>query len=115
MKSCHFEQFRGFEALSSRSGIMSVSGPCIDSWPRIDSPQVRGRDRNVVDEKVSSTVDPLKGNGLGPQKKTRSTRTIAIDVQTYRHSKIRTLSSNVSFFGILKESRAPETTSETEG
>ena len=100
---------------------MSVSGPCIDSWPRIDSPQVRGRDRNVVDEKVSSTVDPLKGNGLGPQKKTRSTRTIAIDVQTYRHSKIRTLSSNVSFFGnvsifgILKESRAPETTSETEG
>ena len=34
---------------------------------RIDSP-VRGRDRDVVDEQVSSTVDPPKGNGLGPKK-----------------------------------------------
>ena len=39
---------------------------------------------------------------------------IAIDVQTYRHSAKR-LQAISDFFGKLKESKAPETTSETEG
>ena len=41
-------------------------------------------------------------------------RKIVIDVQTYRHSAKR-LQAISDFFGKLKESKAPETTSETEG
>ena len=41
-------------------------------------------------------------------------RKIAIDAQTYRHSAKRLQAISV-FFGKLKESKAPETTSETEG
>ena len=50
-------------------GIMPVSEPCNRQLAADRFPQVRGRDRDVVDEQVSSTVDPPKGNGLGPKKK----------------------------------------------
>jgi hypothetical protein len=50
-------------------GIMPVSEPCNRQLAADRFPQVRGRDRDVVDEQVSSTVDPPNGNGLGPKKK----------------------------------------------
>ena len=52
------------QAIASRSGIiMPVSGPCETASRRSIPP---GYGAGTV---TSSTVDPLKGNGLGPKKK----------------------------------------------